>query len=1293
MGLLEAVPMNPAPGRTTLTVGCPQKQQQQQQQQQRRRRRPVLHVSAALSSQDPSTTDSCPSTQMKTRVAQLSGSLSTGTTGSSISTAFQENADTSDEELYLRRVSVLYHELWTRDWADNQVAAYEYPVSDNLRHRDALSEDSNAGADICDSSTEPELPTTATPVDPSTNTNTKKTTTTTSITDADADADSEADTVPPSANGGAVEMGTADIGKADAVQELQSSWGSLIDAYIDAESTPQTTTSQSDAKVAEFSPAHLADALVGTVRRLEDDHTLLQHKRWSVIKELTVTEAQYLRDLLLLRGVFLEPLAEVHMRAEDVQLIFGNLDQVIGCARSLVEYLSIAAVYEASRCTALGDEGSESGASNAADAVSVSGAAERRYSAGTQRPCSSRPASHPEAALACASDVALRSSEWADVSIAQAFLLISQRMERVYAEYCKNFEAASRRIVELKRLAAAISTPASLAATPTTPGSPFAEPLRGWRQTAVSPAPGHVTTFVGSMELQSDRSSTEAIYAAAVYQQMTEQAQLLAGKTTSWDLPSLLIKPVQRILKYPLLLRNLLNLTHTHPLDRNRLEKAAQSSERIAEAINAVNSTSGLRISAALPIAGDDGQGRVARELRRVLRRRPGTTAQVRARPHTEGPVKDKLRVSARSKFRMRGLPERGWSSPASTPRTNGTEALIEQHENRIAELTRSLRRWESDLGAVLCQQVALAARWRDIYATAGRATGSTANSDPSAYMPSVVSDLHPTRDDNPQSNSIIDGFGACLEQWQVVGSAAAAAFSPPAGKTGHLTTTDGSMHGADAKSPHYSQRDSSFQETQEAWALRRWERATQHHAALTNIYKVLYPSAVCHLLHSKIYPVLNSLVQIYSDGPRYILSELSRVANASIPSMLSSTDSDDGRLASLQNSLAYDLPRLFEHERAVVRLLLEQIVRIQRDFYSRVTDILSHTSVIDSPVLHLCGADSAVSRNAAELSSTHSRVADVRTRPEKRPVDLSMDLNRHARGKPVVYSESGRLIKTSFDRHVVEPISPSPGVLLPSAADCISQIRSGVWQLAQEPQRNTATQYVVKPRHRRGTTGTGAVSDSVSDRNIAFDDHSSMSVFELALSDMDNTEPALDAAGTPWPTSARGQSDDATMFSDVAGWQHLRSSAATPSLETRSVSSKHAHKKSVGFIGRIAQFNPGRIIRGYQSAHLISDRTSDCGSLDSVKPRSQFGLGIGVSDKDLPALPDHALPDHAMPSRAKSANRAKSDADIHRRAAGWSGDEARFEPLPLVDPTRFSKGFIDAAFHILDNTDKAVDR
>jgi hypothetical protein len=58
--------------------------------------------------------------------------------------------------------------------------------------------------------------------------------------------------------------------------------------------------------------------------------------------------------------------------------------------------------------------------------------------------------------------------------------------------------------------------------------------------------------------------------------------------TKSWDLPSLLIKPVQRVLKYPLLLDDLLKCTPaTHP-DFNNLKDAAKLIKAVADEINEV---------------------------------------------------------------------------------------------------------------------------------------------------------------------------------------------------------------------------------------------------------------------------------------------------------------------------------------------------------------------------------------------------------------------------------------------------------------------------------------------------------------------------------------------------------------------------------------------------------------------------------------------------------------------------------------------------------------------------------
>lgn len=68
-------------------------------------------------------------------------------------------------------------------------------------------------------------------------------------------------------------------------------------------------------------------------------------------------------------------------------------------------------------------------------------------------------------------------------------------------------------------------------------------------------------------------------------QKCQEQIQ---GKTTSWDLGSLLIKPVQRVLKYPLLLREILALTSPEHLDHDDLASALKEIEDVAENINEI---------------------------------------------------------------------------------------------------------------------------------------------------------------------------------------------------------------------------------------------------------------------------------------------------------------------------------------------------------------------------------------------------------------------------------------------------------------------------------------------------------------------------------------------------------------------------------------------------------------------------------------------------------------------------------------------------------------------------------
>ncbi|KAI8895506.1 hypothetical protein BC833DRAFT_660055 [Globomyces pollinis-pini] len=60
------------------------------------------------------------------------------------------------------------------------------------------------------------------------------------------------------------------------------------------------------------------------------------------------------------------------------------------------------------------------------------------------------------------------------------------------------------------------------------------------------------------------------------------------GKTNAWDLSSLLVKPVQRVLKYPLLLRRLLEHTPPDHSDYAELKDATESITNVAVKINQV---------------------------------------------------------------------------------------------------------------------------------------------------------------------------------------------------------------------------------------------------------------------------------------------------------------------------------------------------------------------------------------------------------------------------------------------------------------------------------------------------------------------------------------------------------------------------------------------------------------------------------------------------------------------------------------------------------------------------------
>ncbi|KAJ3219027.1 hypothetical protein HDU67_003017 [Dinochytrium kinnereticum] len=112
--------------------------------------------------------------------------------------------------------------------------------------------------------------------------------------------------------------------------------------------------------------------------------------------------------------------------------------------------------------------------------------------------------------------------------IGAAFLKHLQGIEDAYADYCRNNEGAIIKIGEL-----------------------------------LSPdSPQSVRDFLKQCQIQ------------------------LQGKTGAWDLSSLVIKPVQRVLKYPLLVKQLLKETPSSNPDYQNLLKCSTDVEKVAENIN-----------------------------------------------------------------------------------------------------------------------------------------------------------------------------------------------------------------------------------------------------------------------------------------------------------------------------------------------------------------------------------------------------------------------------------------------------------------------------------------------------------------------------------------------------------------------------------------------------------------------------------------------------------------------------------------------------------------------------------
>lgn len=226
-------------------------------------------------------------------------------------------------------------------------------------------------------------------------------------------------------------------------------------------------------------------------------------KRRHVIKELVDTEYSFGRDMKVVDDIYKGTSSScLDLSPEDVKILFGNSDQIVQFSMTFQDSLKEAArsVYvmpKSQRWTSKRSTRNNHTNASKTDADAASGAGE-------------------------VSDMEKDRATF----IGQAFLAHIAPMERVYADYLKNHDAANKKLQVLQR------------------------------------------------------NPKVAIW-------LKECREWASDLTTAWDLDSLLVKPVQRILKYPLLLSEILDSTPSDHPDRpylvNALEEVTNISVRINE--------------------------------------------------------------------------------------------------------------------------------------------------------------------------------------------------------------------------------------------------------------------------------------------------------------------------------------------------------------------------------------------------------------------------------------------------------------------------------------------------------------------------------------------------------------------------------------------------------------------------------------------------------------------------------------------------------------------------------------
>ncbi|KAI4187470.1 MAG: hypothetical protein L6R41_002796 [Letrouitia leprolyta] len=223
-------------------------------------------------------------------------------------------------------------------------------------------------------------------------------------------------------------------------------------------------------------------------------------RRRNIIKELIDTEHSFGQDMKVVEDIYKGTSNVIIISAEDVKTLFSNSDQIVAFSTNFLDALK-----QAARTVYVLPKSKRWRGNRMSNSTSYSGGTDDQSSI-------SGPDANDE-------------DKDRQTFIGEAFGMHMVEMEKVYADYLKNHDAANQKLAQLQKN----------------------DKVQIW---------------------------------------LKECRAYAHDLTAAWDLDSLLVKPVQRILKYPLLLDQLLETTPENHPDFTKLDVASREMKGISMRIN-----------------------------------------------------------------------------------------------------------------------------------------------------------------------------------------------------------------------------------------------------------------------------------------------------------------------------------------------------------------------------------------------------------------------------------------------------------------------------------------------------------------------------------------------------------------------------------------------------------------------------------------------------------------------------------------------------------------------------------